>query len=90
MYPLSSSSVTGEGTVTTAGYRAGVSFHWLEGEMLVAAKTSASPLTATARALLRPPSRPRAPAVWASDDPVSSAAFGAGLVVDIARKRLGA
>jgi hypothetical protein len=66
-----------------------VSFHWLEGEALLAARGSSHPVPSLARALLRPPSGPRAAAVWAAGDPVASVAFGADLVAGIARRRLG-
>ena len=71
-----------------AGYRTGVSFHWLEGEALLAARSSPRPVPALARALMRPPSRPRAAAVWAADDPLASAVFGADLSAGIASRRL--
>jgi len=71
-----------------AGYRTGVSFHWLEGEALLAVRSSPRPLSGLARTLLRPPSRPRVGAVWAADDPLASVVFGADLAVGIAARRL--
>lgn len=72
-----------------AGYRIGVSFHWLEGEALLAARSSPRPLPGVLRTLLHPPSRPRAAAVWASDDPLASVMFGTDLAAGIAGRRLG-
>ncbi len=71
-----------------AGYRTGVSFHWLEGEALLAVRASPRPLPGLARALLASPSRPRAASVWAADDPLASVVFGADLTVGIAGRRL--
>ena len=70
------------------GYRTGVSFHWLEGEALLATRSSARPWSALGRAFLSPPARPRAAAVWAADDPLASAMFGADLSVGVAGRRL--
>jgi len=72
----------------TASYRPGVSFHWLEGEALLAARSSPRRLPGLARALLRPPPRPRVGAVWGARDPLASVVFGADLAVGIAARRL--
>lgn len=80
-------SLTGGPLPGLDGYRVGVSYHWLEGEVLIARK-SARPFSGTVRALLRPPARPRAGAVWAGDDPVPSGAFGVDLTVTVAGRRL--
>jgi predicted ATP-grasp superfamily ATP-dependent carboligase len=81
-------SVTGGGRAHGSGYRTGVSFHWLEGELLLATRASSRPFAHAARALLRPPPRPRAGAVWAGDDPFASAVFGVDLAGGVARRRL--
>ena len=82
------SSIQGPTFDGAPGYRTGVSFHWLEGEALLAARSSPRPLSGVARALLHPPSRPRAAAVWAPGDPLASVMFGADLAAGIARRRL--
>lgn len=76
------------GPAQPLGYRTGVLFHWLEGEMLLAARASARPRSGVTRAMLSRPRRPRVGAVWAVDDPVAGAAFGAGWAVGVAARRL--
>lgn len=81
-------TVTGEPPVDHDGYRIGVSYHWLEGDLLSAARASGRPLSASLRVLLRPPSHPRTGAVWAGDDPLPSGVFAVDLALGIARRRL--
>ncbi len=81
-------SATDGPVIDASGYRTGVFFHWLEGEALLATRSSGRPVSGLAQALLRPPSRRRVGAVWAADDPLASVMFGAGLAAGIAGRRL--
>lgn len=87
--PAAWHATVAEVTVPTGGgYRTGVLFHWLEGEALLAARSSSRPALALARAFVRRPRRPRTGAVWARSDPRSSAVFTAGLAAGVAGRRL--
>lgn len=64
-------------------YRAGVSYRWLEADLMAAARGQRGRLVARA-------SRPRTGPMWARDDPLASALFAAGAVSSGVRRRLGA
>jgi predicted ATP-grasp superfamily ATP-dependent carboligase len=69
-------------------YRVGVTYRWLEGELLGAVRGAGrSRLAAVSRAL-RPSRPPRVGAVWSAQDPLASAIFAANLGREIARRRL--
>jgi predicted ATP-grasp superfamily ATP-dependent carboligase len=62
-------------------YRAGVTYRWLENELVAA-------LHGHLRALVPPPGRPRVGAMWARDDPVPGLLLGASALGRWLRRRL--
>ena len=64
-----------------AAYRVGVTYRWLEADLMAAARG------APRRLLTRAP-RPRTGPMWAADDPLASAAFAAAAVAGPLRRRL--
>ena len=78
-------SLARESTARPGDYRLGVTYRWLEGELMAAVHGSPG-------VMLRRGRRPRASAVWAGDDPVpgvvaAAAAFGTRLSNRLARRR---
>jgi predicted ATP-grasp superfamily ATP-dependent carboligase len=69
---------TGQGGVEPREYRVGVTYRWLESDVVAAAKGDV-------RRLLRRAPRPRVGAVWAADDPLPAVVFG----VHATARRLG-
>jgi predicted ATP-grasp superfamily ATP-dependent carboligase len=64
-----------------APYRAGVSYRWLEADVISALRGSAAPL-------FEPVPRPRVGAMWAADDPVASVLMAGAVVTDRFRARV--
>jgi len=64
-------AVVGSPAPGLSAYRTGVTYRWLEADLSTLARSSP-------RAALRPAHRPRAGAIWASEDPVPSALLAAG------------
>jgi len=62
-------------------YRTGVSFRWLEADVVGAFRHSP-------RLLLEPVPRPRAGSVWARDDPAPGVLLGAAMVTGRVGKRV--
>jgi carbamoyl-phosphate synthase large subunit len=71
----------GQPAGSPASYPPDVSFRWLEGDLIAAARGSP-------RLLFERSPGPRAGAMWASDDPVPSALLGVGAVTLRVRRRL--
>ena len=59
-------------------YRVGVTYRWLEGDVMAAARGSVRPL------ISRTPN-PRVGAIWASDDPIASAVLAVDAVASATR-----
>jgi predicted ATP-grasp superfamily ATP-dependent carboligase len=72
---------TGDPRPEPSDYRVGVRFRWFEGNLLAAARGH------SLRALTDGGLGPRAGAVWSADDPVASAAWGAGAVLERVGRR---
>jgi len=85
-------AVTGERAGGPASYRVGVSYRWLEGELLTAVRGASGPAQALRRSaavLAHPPPRPRTGAIWAGQDPLPGVLMAAELIGGIAARRLG-
>jgi hypothetical protein len=74
--------VTGEPRPALDDYRLGLRFRWLEGNLLAAGRGDGL------RALVDGGFGRRAGAVWSADDPLASAAWGAGALKDRLRRRV--
>lgn len=73
---------TGEPRPKLGSYRLGLRFRWFEGNLLAARRGH------SLRALTDGGFGPRAGAVWSADDPLASAAWGAGAVRERVERRL--
>jgi predicted ATP-grasp superfamily ATP-dependent carboligase len=81
-------SVSGLPLSTPGAYRLGVTYRWLEGQLLGALRGPRGGRVGAVGRALRPSTRPRVGAVWSAADPLASAMFTADLAREIASRRL--
>jgi predicted ATP-grasp superfamily ATP-dependent carboligase len=72
---------SGEAPAPVRSYRTGVTYRWLQAELLAA-------IHGQPRVLLERPRRPRTGAMWAADDPLPGVLMGARITAEWMRRRL--